>query len=176
MIINLAALEGGANRTQRGMGAATKIAAGRISQVESARFGIGGERPIDRHTYGRLDRARRFRERGVANTQPSHPGARQIPSGRVRRDAVETDIDRRAGEARLPGGPDLSEPDLPIVPIHAASPARDGRDDADLISGLERRPKALEKPDVFLADVDIHESAHALVIEQALANARMSAF
>src|SRR6187431_3499341 len=53
------------------------------------------------------------------------------------------------------------------------SAARDGRHDADFVTGLEHRSQTVEEANVLVADVDVHEAADALVVEQTLANARV---
>src|SRR4051812_23916042 len=46
--------------------------------------------------------------------------------------------------------------------------ARDRRHDGDLLAALERRLEALQEADVLVADVDVDEAAHALLVEEAI--------
>src|SRR5207253_9089050 len=56
---------------------------------------------------------------------------------------------------------------------HPPSAPRDRRNDADRLAGLHLRREPSEEADVLLADVDVHETAHPLRIEQALLEPRM---
>src|SRR5689334_17777396 len=51
--------------------------------------------------------------------------------------------------------------------------ARDRRDDRDLLAALELGLQAFEEANVLLADVDVDEAAHALLVEEAVLDARV---
>lgn len=100
------------------MGTHTDVPASGISEVERARLGIERKCAVNLDAHSGSDRARAFRERSVANSNARDPSARQVTSRNVSRSPVETHIDQGRRDARLSGGPDLLESDLPIVPIH----------------------------------------------------------
>ena len=51
------------------------------------------------------------------------------------------------------------------------SAARDRRHDGDLLAALELGAQTLEEADVLVADVEVDEAAHALLVEEAVAHA-----
>src|SRR5579862_4271268 len=45
----------------------------------------------------------------------------------------------------------------------SSDPSRDGRHDADLVAGLHRRFQVLQKTDVFVVEVDVHEAVELVL-------------
>src|SRR5690606_34782481 len=52
-----------------------------------------------------------------------------------------------------------------------SSTAGDGGHDAELVAGLDLRVQPVEEPDVLVAEIQVHEAAHALLVEQAILDA-----
>src|SRR5690606_13808483 len=57
----------------------------------------------------------------------------------------------------------------------SSKPSSDRGDDADFLVALQGRVEAVEEADVLLADIDVHEASHSLVVEEPILDPRVVA-
>src|SRR5579883_2070926 len=124
-------------------------------------------RPRSGHAHRRSARPRRWprrARRGARRRRPRGSAPRPPPRARATRRPRSRPRCALARRRRSRGGATAAR----------ASSARDRRDDADLVAGLELRLEPVEEAHVLLAHVDVDEAPHALLVEEPLADARVA--